>query len=557
MRSLSWMSSFIIRTFLLIFSFILSVQACSQWNFCAIDSSAICLSFSNQLARDSIASISYTDALNKAFFSAHLVDRDTSTTELHYGEQYSFQNIAHLDSLLSMGRFTKKEQRNIRENGFQPQLVSEIAERLLSLQEQNGHPFARLSFVPHKTKEGIRLEAYFDKGPRVYIDSLIIKSKSGIRAPLIEKLLQLSQGDIYNEKQLQGITKQINKVPYLQSAQSPQLVFSPKGAKVFLFVEKKAANRFDGMIGFQPDPNTEATIITGDINLDLQNTLQQGERLRFQWRRLQAEVQELDIGINFPYLAQTSLGIGGELEIYRRDSTFSTTRLRGELIWMAAFEKELGGFIERWNSNQLGTALGVEDVSITRYGLRSKYVDLDDRLNPLNGIDLSIEGSAGLKTRKQLDIDQEVEEIESTQVAASLRFLWHKKIIGNLGIGGRVIAEKKWDESVLTNEQFRVGGLNSLRGFNEEGIFTEAYSIVSVHLKYRFDSNSGAFVFYDQGWTQGNELIPDDRPYGFGAGVNFGTKNGVFSLVYALGSQFNQALLLRDAKIHFGFVNLF
>ena len=551
------MTKLILRIFPLIFVLLLSNQAWAQWNFCALKPSAACLSFSNEVQRDSLAELSYSEALKSGYFSAYLADSDTLTTELHYGEQYFFQDLANLDSLIAMGRFTKKEKRNIKENGFTPQLVSEIAERLISLQEQNGYPFARLSFVPINTEEGISLQTYFDKGPRVYIDSLIIKSKSGIRAPLIEKLLQLSPGDIYNEKQLKDITKQINKVPYLQSAQSPQLVFSPKGAKVFLFVEKKAANRFDGMIGFQPDPNTDATIITGDINLDLQNTLQQGERLRFQWRRLQAEVQELDIGINFPYLAQTSLGIGGELEIYRRDSTFSTTRLRGELIWMTAFEKELGGFIERWNSNQLGSALGVEDLNITRYGLRGKYVALDYRLNPLNGIDLSIEGSAGLKTRKQFDIDQEVQEIESTQVAASLRFLWHKGIIGNLGIGGRVIAEKKWDESVLTNEQFRIGGLNSLRGFNEEGIFTEAYSIVSIHLKYRFDSNSGAFVFYDQGWTEGNELIPYDRPFGFGAGVNFGTKNGVFSLVYALGSQFNQAILLRDAKIHFGFVNLF
>ena len=551
------MTKHILHLPLLILACLTGLNSWSQWNFCTSVFPESCLSFKSELERDSVARMSYNDALKSGYFSAYLADRDTTSIELHFGTQYFFEDLSNLDSLISMGRFTKKEERNIKKSGFTPLLVSELAERLIELQEQNGYPFARLSFMPITTEKGISLQTYFNRGPRMYIDSLIIKSKTGIRAPLVEKLLQLNQGDIYNEKQLKGITQQINKVPYLQTVQSPQLVFSSEGAKVFLFIEKKAANRFDGMIGFQPDPNSDATIITGDINLDLQNTLQQGERLKFQWRQLQAEVQELDIGVNFPYLAQTSLGIGAELEIYRRDSTFSTTRLRGELIWMAAFEKELGGFIERWSSNQLGAAVGVEDINITRYGLRSKYVDLDYRLNPLNGIDFSIEGSAGLKTRKQFDIGQEMQELESTQVAASLHFLWHKGIVGNLGIGGRLIAEKKWDESVLSNEQFRIGGLNSLRGFNEEAIFTEAYSIASLHLKYRFDSNSGAFMFYDQAWTEGNELIPDDRPFGFGAGVNFGTKNGVFSLVYALGSQFNQAILLREAKIHFGFVNLF
>ncbi|MDP4588167.1 MAG: hypothetical protein NWS86_08290, partial [Flavobacteriales bacterium] len=106
------------------------------------------MSFSNELQRDSLAELSYSEALKAGYFSAYLADSDTLTTELHYGEQYFFQDLANLDSLITMGRFTKKEKRNIKENGFTPQLVSEIAERLISLQEQNGYPFARLSFVP-------------------------------------------------------------------------------------------------------------------------------------------------------------------------------------------------------------------------------------------------------------------------------------------------------------------------------------------------------------------------------------------------------------------------
>ena len=49
----------------------------------------------------------------------------------------------------------------------------------------------------------------------------------------------------------------------------------------------------------------------------------------------------------------------------------------------------------------------------------------------------------------------------------------------------------------------------------------------------------------------------NDIPYGLGAGINFETKPGIFSISYALGSQQNNPLLFKTAKIHFGFINFF
>lgn len=557
LRSFAGMGRFLIPFFCILISLFHNSSSFAQWEFCLDDKNDSCLVFQERHQRDSCARVWHQQALLSGHLASFIQEVDSTHWKSYLSEKQEFTSITNLDSLLTLGGFDRRESKILKDNSLPYEVVAEIAERFLQTQDNRGYPFARCAFEPEMSSAGISLRLKINRGPRVSIDSLILKSKTGIRAALVEKLLLIKKGDPYNEQQLLRIPERINKIPYLKSTQAPQITFSQKGAKVYLFVEKNAANRFDGMIGFQPDPSTEGTIITGDINLDLQNTLQQGERLQFQWRRLQSEVQELDIGIQFPYLLQTSLGLGGEIEIYRRDSTFSTTRLRGEVVLLGGFEKEIGGFVERWNSNQLGTSLGVEDISITRYGLRSKFIELDHRLNPLNGIELEIEGSAGIKTRKTFDEFQEAQSIESTQIASKIELKWHKGIIGNLGIGGRIIGEKKWDESLLTNEFFRIGGLNSLRGFNEEGIFTPAYAIASLHLKYRLDTNSGAFVFFDQGWTDGDEFNPDDRPYGFGAGVNFGTKNGVFSLVYALGSQFNQAILLREAKIHFGFVNLF
>ena len=48
-----------------------------------------------------------------------------------------------------------------------------------------------------------------------------------------------------------------------------------------------------------------------------------------------------------------------------------------------------------------------------------------------------------------------------------------------------------------------------------------------------------------------------DRPFGFGSGMSFETKAGIFSITYALGKQFDNPIKFSSAKIHFGFVNFF
>jgi len=48
-----------------------------------------------------------------------------------------------------------------------------------------------------------------------------------------------------------------------------------------------------------------------------------------------------------------------------------------------------------------------------------------------------------------------------------------------------------------------------------------------------------------------------DNPFGFGAGMSFETKAGIFSIMYALGKQFDNPIDMKSAKIHFGIISTF
>ena len=66
--------------------------------------------------------------------------------------------------------------------------------------------------------------------------------------------------------------------------------------------------------------------------------------------------------------------------------------------------------------------------------------------------------------------------------------------------------------------------------------------------------NIDGYLFYEKNLA--NSYF-NDMPYGFGVGINFATKFGTFSLVYALGSQQKQPILFRNSKVHFGYIAYF
>ncbi len=106
---------------------------------------------------------------------------------------------------------------------------------------------------------------------------------------------------------------------------------------------------------------------------------------------------------------------------------------------------------------------------------------------------------------------------------------------------------------------FRLGGLNTLRGFNENQFFASNYVLSNAELRMHFESNSFLFLFYDQSYivTDIGDETSSDEPFGFGLGLQLNTKSGDFKFAYALGKSNSQVINFNLSKIHFGIINRF
>jgi hemolysin activation/secretion protein len=117
------------------------------------------------------------------------------------------------------------------------------------------------------------------------------------------------------------------------------------------------------------------------------------------------------------------------------------------------------------------------------------------------------------------------------------------------------------NDNMFQNELYRIGGLKTLRGFDEESIYASSYSIFTLEYRYLLEENSYLYVFGDGAYYENQSVSYTgdryDTPYGFGAGISFETKAGIFSINYALGKQFTNPINLKAGKVNFGIVNYF
>jgi hemolysin activation/secretion protein len=198
------------------------------------------------------------------------------------------------------------------------------------------------------------------------------------------------------------------------------------------------------------------------------------------------------------------------------------------------------------------------DITASLYGIGVDFNKLDYRYNPKKGYRFDISTAIGSrKIRKNANVNQALYDsipLSSTlyrlELAADLfipLFRGSTFLIGNKS----GFLENK---NLFDNELYRIGGLKTLRGFDEESITASIFSVFTLEFRYLFDVNSYFQLFFDGAYYErnANSAYVNDTPFGIGAGINFETRAGIFALSYAMGSSEGHPMQIKNAKIHFG-----
>ncbi len=452
---------------------------------------------------------------------------------------------------------------------FKRKEITRLAESILRYCENNGYPFAsvQLDSIRIEPDNSISASLKLDLHHKVSIDSIMVKGSSNLHINYITNYLRIKAGDLYNEGRVMKMERRLGELPYLQMIRPPEVAFIDEKAKIILYLDKQRASQFDGIIGIAPNETTSGgLLLTGDVKLKLLNALNRGELIDFNWRKLEAQSQDLNIHLNYPFLFSTPFGFDYKLQLFKKDTSYLTLAnnlgiqvlFSGNNHVMAFYENQRSSLLSSEGLESLSTLPEYAGVTSNMYGLQLFYSRLDYRFNPRKGFGLDFSGSTGSrKIRKNDEIKQELyEDIPLSSSIYKLR-LNARLFIPLFMKTTFMIANKSGyleNKNLFSNELFRIGGLKSLRGFDEEAITASLYSVMTFEFRFLFDRNSFFQLFFDGAFYEQRLYsgYMNDTPYGFGAGLSFETRAGIFNLSYALGSGYGQPLQFKTAKVHFG-----
>ncbi len=457
---------------------------------------------------------------------------------------------------------------------FSGKQITQLKERIITYYENNGHPFASVKLDSVSIENAI-LKAVLNvqKGQLFKIDSVIVVGNAKLNSKFLHRYINVFPGKPYNEQAMLGIAKRLIQLPFITQTKPQLAKLTDKTNKLILFLDKKRATQLDGIIGVQPNANTGKTILTGDIKIKLLNEiLHNGETFDLEWRRLQSQTVDFKGKMIYPYMFGSSFGSDYAIKIYKRDTSFIDINndlglqyyVSGLNYIKLSVKKRTSNIISTYGLANVTALPDYADVTTQLNGFGVFYENLDYKFNPRNGISIQMNASAG---NKKVRKNPKINDLAYNNVTLnSTQYMYDANISGYMHLSknnvlklGLQSASIFGDAPLFTNELIRIGGLRTLRGFDEESIFTSFYTISTIEYRFLFAQNSNIIVFTEGAFYEKNAFnsYVNDTPISVGTGINFETKAGILSINYAIGNQFGNGFDARNGKIHFGLTALF
>lgn len=500
------------------------------------------------------------------------VGQDSTFLSIDTGEKYEWYSLGlgNLPNsiLIKAGVDTRKfENRN-----FNYSELSRVFESILTVSENEGYPFASVKLGSVKEESNkISAALSYDSGPFISFDSLEITGDSKINTKFLAKFLQIRPSSPFSQKKINNSLRQINELPYLKWSGEPEISFQNEEATLYLPLDDRKINSIDGIIGFLPNElEGSGLLVTGQFDLLLYNVAGRGRNYELHWQRFNQFSQSLQVSALEPLVLGSNLDIQASFSLLKEDSTFLTRDFRLDF----GYRMDGGTYLRFFTRRQAGDLLGVSglgdnlrfpevgDFRFNNYGLGFDKSWLDDIFFPRRGALAKMEFAIGNKNILiNTAIPQELYEgldMRSLQYyfKGSLEKYFYKNM--NWGLYSRLTGGLMENPNLFVNDLYRLGGLRTIRGFNENFFFANNYIYLNIEPRYYFDTYSYFMIFADVARLENNiQNLPVDFPYAVGLGFSLETGNGIFNFVYALGGANAQDFALNLSKIHFGYTGRF
>ena len=410
--------------------------------------------------------------------------------------------------------------------------------------EVKGFSMAKVKLVNVKNKDGfVTADLNISTEQKRQLNDIAINGYDKFPEGHKKNLKRIYRNKVFNQQNLEKLYKDIEQYRFVKQTKYPEILFTKDSTKVYVYLKKAKANTFDGFIGFSNDENSKV-IFNGYLDLTLNNILNSGEKLALYWKSNGEDQKTFNLGVELPYIFKSPIGLKAQLNIFKQDSTFQNTQTSIDLGYYFNYNTRLYLGYQSAESSDINnvntsTLSDFENQFITS---TFEFVNFkpDDFLFPERSNYVIKLGTGKRESQFQ----------SNNQFFGSLNlkhnFYLNDKNVVNIKSQNFYLQSEEY----IINELYRFGGINSIRGFNENSLQGNVFSSILTEYRYILSSNIYVHSIIDYAYYQDKTTNIKDNLLGLGFGFGLLTKNGLLNLVYANGSTKEQAIKLSNSIVH-------
>jgi len=412
---------------------------------------------------------------------------------------------------------------------------------------EKGQPFVsfQIKNIIKRDHTSLQGDLVISSSNRRIIDNIVVKGYEKFPKSFLKRYLRIRPNQELNLAEIKTKTNNLNKLSFAGQIKDPEILFTKDSTDIYLYLEKSKSNTFDGFLGFGNNESTNKIEFDGYLNLNLINNLNYGESFRLIYKSDENEQRTFNVTTELPYLFGSPVGVNLNLNIFKKDSTFTIVNQTAKLFYTIDSKNKIYSGIDFINSenllNQNNNAAFVEDYKSTF--LTASFEHLNRTSNFLFPVQSYFLVEGGLGSR---DFQSAKQDQSSITFKAFNIFKFNDRNSIYINVNGDIL----FSDNYFTNELKRFGGINSIRGFEENSIFASLYSVLNSEYRYSLSRTIYIHSIIDAAYYEDDINKVKEKLFGFGFGLGLATKSGLLKLNYANGLSENQSFKFSNSKIH-------
>ena len=487
----------------------------------------------------------YIDASVKRFIQ---IDSLNYGIELDSGLKLKYVEITNIENLDDgIQLIFKKNSKNGLINFEELQGLIDSSVKYFS---NEGYPFASLKLDDTRKVDSLTLKSklLIDLGSKREITKVVVKGYENFPKKFIKNLLGLKSGSVLKIDEIRNQMSLINRSNFAKSIKDPEILFTDDSTEVFLYLKKVKKNTFDGFIGFNTNEENGKLEIQGYAKINLINSFDQGEEIKIDFLSEDSQDRFLNSQIRMPFIFSTPLSLNTGLKLIKKDSIYNS---RDFFVDLELSKKQFRGGLG-YEKTESVNEIPFQNVEAFKKNIINLFIsyellDPDDSFEFYN---FRFFLKAGIGEKNQMD---EKNKVGKFKIEMTKKF----KISEKLKINSRYLSEKLDSQNLVTNELLRFGGIESIRGFDQNSIFTNNYKLLNTSVNFYLNDTIYIYTLFDVANYQNKILSIDEFIYSGGFGFSSRTKNGLISVNYAKGATWGDSFNLKNAKLSVSFVTFF